>query len=221
MTDLAAIDGVRTRAELNQTDQRSGSDELGKTQFLELMIAQLENQDPLDPSKNEEFVAQLAQFSSVEGIENLNNTVDDMAAAIRSSLTLEAASLVSREVLIPSDRGVVTESGLTGQVDLPAGASDVRVTISELSGQRVAEVELGLTEAGSTTFSWDGLNADGEPVPSGLYRLQAVVDRGGESESATLYLPNIVSGVSVGAGGVSVDLLGGEQTTTDDIRQIR
>lgn len=217
------IEGLRTLSELSgaETVQRKGSEELGKTQFLELMIAQLENQDPLDPSKNEDFIAQLAQFSSVEGIENLNSSVDDMATAIRSSLTMEAASLVNREVLIPAERGVVTESGLSAQLDLPQGASDVQIQIAELSGQRVAEFSLGDRPAGVSELSWDGLNFDGEPVPAGLYQISAYVDRGGIREPATLYLPNRIQGVSIGPAGVQANLLGGDSIRTDEIRQIR
>ncbi|MEM1433108.1 MAG: flagellar hook assembly protein FlgD [Pseudomonadota bacterium] len=218
-----SIEGLRTLSELSGANevQRKGSEELGKTQFLELMIAQLENQDPLDPSKNEDFIAQLAQFSSVEGIENLNSTVDDMATAIRSSLTMEAAALVNREVLIPAERGVVTDTGLSAQIDLPQGATDVRVQVTELSGQRVAEFSLGDRAAGVSDLNWDGLNFDGEPVPSGLYQVSAFVDRGGVQEPATLYLPNRIQGVSIGPAGVQANLLGGDSIRTEEIRQIR
>lgn len=218
-----SVEGIRSLSELNATvsAERGDGEELGKTQFLELMIAQLENQDPLDPAKNEDFIAQLAQFSSVEGIENLNNTVDDMASAIRSSLTMEAASLVSREVLIPSDRAVITDEGFSGQVDLPTGAADVRVEISDLSGQRVASLNLGAQEAGVNAFSWDGLNESGESVRGGLYEVKAFTDQGGVAESVPLYLPNLIQGVSIGPAGVEANLLGGGTTTTEQIRQIR
>ena len=86
------------QTEATAAASQKDNEELGKTQFLELMIAQLENQDPLDPAKNEDFIAQLAQFSTVEGIENLNTGVESMAAAMQSSLTLQSASLVGRDV---------------------------------------------------------------------------------------------------------------------------
>src|SRR5512140_2378652 len=99
---------IRTLADLNPapttTNGKDGKDVLGKDQFMKLMVAQLKHQDPLDPSKNEEFLAQLAQFSSLEGITNLNDSVSAMATSMRSSATSEAAALVGRSVLVPTDQ---------------------------------------------------------------------------------------------------------------------
>ena len=91
--------GIRTLADLNPAAATTGQEKLGKDQFLRLMVAQLKHQDPLDPAKNEEFLAQLAQFSSLEGITNLNDSVSAMAASMRSTVTSEASTLVGRSVL--------------------------------------------------------------------------------------------------------------------------
>lgn len=83
------VAGIRSFNELSAAVRAQNSQELGKNQFLELMITQLKHQDPLNPAQNEDFIAQLAQFSSLEGIENLNKSVDSMATAMRATVTME------------------------------------------------------------------------------------------------------------------------------------
>jgi flagellar basal-body rod modification protein FlgD len=216
------IEGLRSFEALTQpADDRGDNEELGKTQFLELMIAQLENQDPLDPAKNEDFIAQLAQFSTVEGIENLNSGVESMAAAMQASLTLQSASLVGRDVIVSSDQGLMTDAGMNGFVDLPAGSSDLIVDISDSSGALAARLELGSQQPGQARFGWDGRNAAGEPLPAGLYQVRAYSDLGGDGRAFATSLPNRVTSVSLGAGQVTATLLGGASVSTTEIQSIQ
>src|SRR5574344_1054483 len=85
---------------------REVNKDLGKNEFLELLVAQLNNQNPLDPQDNGEFVAQLAQFSTLEGIEKLNDSMGDIISSVQSSQTLQAASLVGKSVIIPTGTAV-------------------------------------------------------------------------------------------------------------------
>ncbi len=216
------IEGFRSFEALTApAADRGDNEELGKTQFLELMIAQLENQDPLDPAKNEDFIAQLAQFSTVEGIENLNTGVDNMAAAMQASLTLQSASLVGRDVIVSSQQGLLTESGMNGLIDLPAGATDLVVDITTASGAFVTQLELGSREAGQARFGWDGLDAEGVAQPAGLYQVRAYSARTGGSEPFNTALPNRVTSVAIGGGLVTADLLGGASVPTTDILSIQ
>ena len=89
-TTISNIAGSQNRDSATKT-----TNDLGKDAFLKLMITQLQNQDPLSPAKNEDFIAQLAQFGSVEGIQNINNSIDDLASSFRSSQALEASALVN------------------------------------------------------------------------------------------------------------------------------
>ena len=99
------------------SDRFATGDELGKDQFLELLVAQMNNQDPLSPQENGEFIAQLAQFSTVEGIGNLNTSMESLLSGYQSSQALQASSLVGRTVIVPADQAVVdTEAGLEGQL---------------------------------------------------------------------------------------------------------
>lgn len=210
VTDIAASPGVSEPTE-----------ELGKTQFLELMIAQFNNQDPLDPAKNEDFIAQLAQFSSLEGIQNLNVSMESVAAAVRSSLTLEAASIVGRSVLVPTSRAFVGDGGLGGNILNSQGGSDIRVDILDASGAPVRQLELGPQEQGDVRFLWDGTNAAGDPMPAGSYGVRAYAMGLGDPVQLDVELPELVVSVSLSDQGAVVNLAGGETVPLSDIKEIQ
>ena len=162
------------------------SNELGKNDFLKLLVAQMNNQNPLEPQDNTEFVAQLAQFSSVEGIDNLNNTVDDMASELRSSQALQASSLVGQSVVVPSNEyGFLQSSDLIASYsDIPATTSNVSLQIKNKSGQTLETISLGYHDKGPMSLRWDGANLemDGEIVEldrSLLNRKEYFVDEEG------------------------------------------
>ncbi len=215
------IGGIRSFDELSAKVTGGGDQELGKTQFLELMIAQLDNQDPLDPAKNEDFIAQLAQFSSVEGIQNLNDSVNGMANAMQSSLSLQAASLVGRSVLAPTDTALYEETTLGGSINLPQAVSTLQIDVEALDGSLVQQLELGPQAAGLARFAWDGLDAAGNAMPAGLYRINAYSLVAGERVALEANLPNRVAGVTLGDRGVLANLVGGIEVSTLDIKEIR
>jgi len=217
------LNGIRSATDIIATPP-SGSDpseELGKTQFLELMIAQFNNQDPLDPAKNEDFIAQLAQFSSLEGIQNLNVSMESVAAAVRSSLTLEAASIVGRSVLVPTSRAFVGDGGLGGNVLNSQGGSDIRVDILDASGATVRQLDLGPQAEGDVRFLWDGTDASGEPMPTGSYGVRAYAMGLGDPVQLDVELPELVVSVSLSEEGATVNLAGGETVPLSQIKEIQ
>ncbi|MDR9426228.1 MAG: flagellar hook capping FlgD N-terminal domain-containing protein, partial [Marinobacter sp.] len=117
----AAASDVLSQFQIQQDKQAKGGSELGKDAFMELMLAQMKNQDPLKPQENGDFVAQLAQFSSLEEMQNLSGTVDDVAGQFRSSQALQASAMVGKSVLAPSNVGILGSDGqLNGTVEVPA-----------------------------------------------------------------------------------------------------
>ena len=163
------------------------SNELGKNDFLKLLVAQMNNQNPLDPQDNTEFVAQLAQFSSVEGIDNLNATVDDMASELRSSQALQASSLVGQSVIVPdNDYGFLQEGDLIASYgEVPATTSDSTLEIQSKGGTTLETINLGPHAKGPMSLRWDGANLemDGKIVEldrSLLNRQEYFVDEEGE-----------------------------------------
>ena len=174
------------------------STELGQDAFLELMVAQLNNQDPLNPQENGEFIAQLAQFSTVEGIENLNNTVDSMSTSLQSSQALQASALVGRKVHVLSDKTYLAPEGeITGTIKLDSSTTNLTLNISNGAGVLVDQIEMGSQVAGDIRFEWGGQDADGVPYPAGDYFFNASANVNGTPEQIDIALSANVDSVSI------------------------
>ena len=218
------LSSVRTINELNPGATAPGSKEkeLGKTAFLELMIAQVQNQDPLEPAKNEAFIAQLAQFSSVEGIQNLNESMDSMVSTFRASAAVDAAALVGRNVLIPTNQTALnTDGGIGGSVSLTEAVGGLTVTIQNSNGQTVQRVDLGARPPGEIRFNWDGLSENGEPAPQDFYRISAFADVEGVQQQFEVSMPDQVVSVSITNEGLVANLAGGYSVSASQIKEIQ
>jgi len=183
--------------------------ELGKDAFLNLLIAQLKNQDPLAPQGNSEFIAQLAQFSQVEGLQKLDESMAALLLQQRSAQALQAASLVGRQVLLVTDTSKVdTQKPFKGQVQLPVASEQVQVAIYDEKGNLVRQIEMGQQKAGEVPFEWDGKDDEGNPLPAGQYRFSAKARyEDGERELYSL-LPATVDGVRMANGEVYLEVAG-------------
>lgn len=184
-----------------EEEKKTGSDELGKDAFLELMITQMKNQNPLEPQGNAEFVSQLAQFSSLEGITNLNDTVTKLAGGFQSSQALQASALVGRTVKIETDKAYLPKDGrVYGTVDLPYSTSGVRINVYNDKKELVFQEDLGDQKAGEVVFAWDGKLSDGTTLEPGTYRFEAIATTAeGKPEQVKTYLGANVNSVTVGA----------------------
>ncbi len=201
---------------------RSVEEQLGKTAFLELMIAQIQNQDPLSPAKNEAFIAQLAQFSSVEGIQNLNESMDGLVSTLRTGLTMDAAALVGRNVLAPGNQsGLNAAGGIAGTIDLQESVGDLQLEIRDVSGSLVKTFDLGAQEGSTLRFSWDGTTDAGTQVQPGIFQLSAFSQAGGERVAHAINLPERVVSVSITDAGLVANLSGGTAVPTVQIKEIQ
>jgi flagellar basal-body rod modification protein FlgD len=197
--------------------------ELGQEEFFKLMIAQLNNQDPFEPLESGQFLAQIAQFGTVSGIQKLQETMTGLSASITADRSFRAAALLDREVLVDSSTAVLRpEEGLSAAIELQQAVGGVTVEILNGAGARVAAVNLGSRPAGITDIRWNGLDSEGNPFPSGEYRLRAIAQTGsGNTEVSTLGR-FAVAGVSISPDGgeLRLDLEGGRTVGMDDIRRI-
>lgn len=219
--DALAVDGIRTATQLNaDSAEAQAGGELGRNQFLELLIAQLDAQDPLNPTDNEDFVAQLAQFSSLEGIENLNLTFESVAGALRSSITVDAAALVGRNVLAPTNQAPLGDTPINGTVTLPDATSNLVVEVSNVNGEVVRRLDLSNQLAGDVPFTFDGSAEDGTVLEPGIYRYTARGEVAGEAREFTLNLPERVISVSLSGDEVLVNLEGGTSVRLDEIDEV-
>lgn len=205
-----------------KSEDQPKSNELGKTAFLELMIAQLNNQSPTDPQDNSQWVAQLAQFSSVESLENLNTTVQSIAGNYRSSQALQASAMVGRDVLVATNDGYKTYSGqINGVAELPAGTSEAVVSVFNEAGELVRKVHMGQQAGGDMNFSWDGKNERGEVMPTGNYKVSVQARYSGDMTDVATYLAANVDSVSIDSkGAVTLNLGGKGSVGIADVKQI-
>jgi len=177
MSTITAQEDLFASLGLAAQDQQSrgtnNANELGLNTFLKLMVTQLNNQDPFKPMENGEFLSQIAQFGSVTGLEQLNQSFESLAGSITSNQALQAGSLVGRDVLAPVDTGYLMPGGsLRGQVDLEQSSPQVTVRITDPVGQLVREIPMGSSPPGALNFAWDGMNESGEFAPPGRYNVQ-------------------------------------------------
>lgn len=202
-----------TSSVLDQYQMQQGSTaqnkELGKNEFLNLLVAQLNNQNPLEPQGNGEFIAQLAQFSQVEGIEKLNTSMSSLLTGYQSSQALQASSLVGRKVIVPTDKAVVdTSESFKASLVLPTTSSNVYVNVYDSAGAVVSRVNLGEQKAGNVSFIWDGKDSGGNLMPPGTYKFEAQATYDGEAKGLYTLLPANVDSVVLGGSELMLNLAG-------------
>jgi len=202
LNDILANSSIKTNATTDglasAAGSTSGNKALGKDAFLQLLVTQLKNQNPLEPQDNGAFVAQLAQFSSLEGITTLNDTVSGLASNYNSSQALQASSLVGRSVIAPGDKAVVdTTKSLSGTVVVPSSVASATLKITDSTGKTVRTIDLGSQKAGNASFIWDGKNDAGETVPAGTYTFGATTTIDGTSVALITNLPATVNSVTI------------------------
>lgn len=185
---------------------------LGQDEFLELMTTQLRNQDPMEPMDNGEFLAQIAQFGTVNGINELLTTTQSLANSLQSSQALQASNIIGRQVLVEHDEGYLPASGtVQGAANLGSSA-DVSVNIYDRSGELVNRINLGSQSPGLVPFVWDGSTLSGDRAVAGRYRIEVEATRFGESEAVSSMVATTVTSLTLGGIGremeVELDHLG-------------
>jgi flagellar basal-body rod modification protein FlgD len=204
MALLDEVTRLGTGAATATAAKRKTANTLDITDFLRLMTTQLKNQDPLKPLDSTEFVAQLAQFGTVSGIQGMADTLGTLSAALRSSQALSGASLVGHQVLAQGTSATFSgAAAVEGQVEVPSGASLATVSITDSAGQVVRHISLS-TAAGTQNFSWDGRADNGARLAPGRYSFEVIAGVGGSNESLPLLLSGRVTSVSLSADGTSL-----------------
>ncbi len=197
--------------------------ELGQEDFMELMVAQLENQDPTKPMDNFEFLSQIAQFGTVDGIQGLQKGFSDMSSILYASQTLEASGLLGHKVVTGSNLGVLAaDETLDATIKLPSSSSGVTVFVQDMSGRLVHSRSLGAAEAGDIDLQWDGSDDEGNLAPPGQYRVSAEAVVGGQAQALSVHTHSLVESVSIdpGGAGVMLNLAGGDQVDLTAVKSI-
>ncbi len=222
MNDVSAITGsVYDQLGLTGTSDRP-NDQLGRDDFLRLLTTQMRYQDPTQPMNPDQMLTQLAQFSAVQGLEDLNRNFESLAISLVSSQALQATQLVGKQALVPGEALAFDGQPVAGAVELPFDGSNVTVRIENEQGELVDTLQLDAQPAGLARFQWDGLDEDGEPFPPGNYRIRATAVGAGGSQSLQAYVMARIDSVDFGTIGqpMTVQLRGLGSFTFDQIRQI-
>lgn len=207
---------------LENTQEAAKKDDLGKNEFLDLMIAQLENQNPLDPQDNGAFISQLAEFSALEEMQQINNTVNGFSTKFQSTQALQASAMVGRSVLVPGvEAPTDSEGAISGIAELPSGTTSLSISVLNGSGELVRKVEMGQQFAGSVPFEWDGKNELGDTMPADKYTIKAEIKTSAGAEQVDTLFASQVNSVSIAqSGAVTLNLAGLGGVPLESVREI-
>lgn len=212
---------------LTQTDTTQATQpkkkELGQADFLTLLTTQMKAQDPTNPMDSQQFLAQLAQFSTVQGIQDLQKTVTSLASSLAAGQSLQASQLVGHAVLVPGSSGqLTTDGGMVGAVDLAQQVPDLSIKIYDSGGTQVRTIHLDDQPAGLVDFKWDGLNDHGAGVAAGQYQLSAEGTVDGTATKFDTYTLAKVQSVSTNAsdGTITLNTDSAGAVAVDKVRQI-
>ena len=214
------ISGVNnTSAALNQSAKSSGTDAQSmQDQFLTLLVAQLQNQDPTNPMDNAQMTSQMAQISTVSGIEKLNDTVQSVTSQFASMQMLQGATMIGHTVLSEGNALNLTDKGQgSAAFDLEGSAANVAVTITTAGGQLVDTMELGSAAAGRNYFTWDGSNYNGD---TSNLRFKVSASNGDAAVKATTLSPNAVVATSIANGSLMLELANGQSINYNSVKAV-
>jgi len=207
-----------------QQKNKPTSEQMGQTQFLTLFTTQLKNQNPLDPVKNEAFVAQLAQFSQLEATTAMKTSMQNLVSSLANDRLLGATSLIGKTVAVPDGPVTVTDSTVSqGVVNLPTGADGIKLQVYNDKGILVRTQIIGAQPVGDFTIAWDGMTDGGVAAPNGTYRYVANVNSNGSVTKPTVNTYAAVTGVtSAGTsdGAMLLEVAGGKTVNLADVKRV-
>jgi flagellar basal-body rod modification protein FlgD len=191
-----------------------------KNMFLNLLVKQLQYQDPLNPVENTEFTAQLAQFSQLESLSEMNGNIEEMTQFQNSMNSMAAVSFIGKQV--NAGGNAINYSGGESSIDfnLEGNASEVTVTIYNSAGSVVRTIGMNTVQQGDITCSWDGRNNNGESVSPGKYYFTVkATDFNGAAVKTSTYANGTVTGVKFENGTIFLQV-GDKEVTLADITKI-
>lgn len=217
-------------AGVEERDRKAKSvEDMGSEEFLALMVAQLENQDPTKPMDNLAMMNQLAQFGTVGGIQDLNEAFAGLTSTLTGSQAMQAANMVGRSVATDSNVGNMSALGVNqngdivygvqASAEMPSNSQGGVFYVQDMNGELIHS---GPIPAGGGTqlIQWDGRNANGEQLPMDRYRISAESFFGGQTRPVSVFAHEQVMSVSIGtANDVTLNLTNGQSLRVDQVKQ--
>jgi flagellar basal-body rod modification protein FlgD len=206
-----SLSAILNKLGINSADKSNmpkAKDKLGQEDFLKLMTTQLQNQDPFAPMENGEFIAQMAQFSTVTGITSMDESLKNVAAKLGETRIATAANMLGHSVLVPGKVARTDEDGsVNGVIDLPSAATNVNVIFKSQSGDIIDTINLGNQSSGLVGFAWHGAPKDmmdnDEPIFVEAY---ANTGKGMEGVNSSIFAEVLSSSAGNGDSGVMLDV---------------
>ena len=211
----------------NNAAANKSNDELNQSDFIELLVAQVKNQDPTKPMDPSEFMNQLTQSSMVNGINDLQKSFDSLATKLTSDQSMQAAGLVGKSVLLAGGETLLAAGGsINGQFNLDQTTSDVKINIYNSNDELVKTLPLSGDKAGELFFKWDGIDDSGTAVPEGEYLVtaQALID--GEQQAIPVSLETHIESISLNnsdgtQAGTLLNLASGHTVALGELQEIK
>lgn len=182
--------------------------------FLKLLVAQLNNQDPMNPMDNAQMTTQMAQINTVSGIQEMNKTLKGMAEQFTASQSMQGVSLAGHDVLVAGNSLTVTDGKAQGSFDLSSSATSVKVDVLGKTGEVLATVPLGAMSAGRQSFTWEAGTVD--PAKVAGYKVNASM--GDKSVPVTAYAQVKVQSVSFVDGAMRLNTSDGKSVGYADVK---
>lgn len=207
-----------TTAASSAAGQTKAADQ--EDRFLRLLVTQMRNQDPLNPLDNAQVTTQMAQISTVSGVDKLNGTIEKLSQSMLSSQSLQSAAVIGHQVLASGTALSLGAVGADGALELSQSVDRMQVTITTPAGAVVRRLEFGAQNAGTFGFQWDGMTDGGGRAPQGNYIFQVAAASGGQSIPVTTLTAGRVAGVSFNGGSLMLNLESGADLQVADVRRI-
>ena len=204
----------------NQAGKKTSATEGLQDRFLKLLVTQMKNQDPLNPMDNAQVTSQLAQISTVSGIDKLNQTMNAMSSSFLASQSLQPSGLIGHNVLAPGSDVLLQSGAGSAGVELPAAADQVSVTIRGAAGEIIKTINMGAQDAGIRTFRWDGSTDTGGRAKDGIYTFEVTATQAGKKVDAVKLGAGVVQSVSLGNGDLQLNTIGLGAVSIGQVKQI-
>jgi len=224
MTAIQTTSSSPTQALLDSVNGKTSATksnvDVAQDRFMTLLVTQMKNQDPLNPMDNAQVTSQMAQLSTVTGIDKLNSTVEALMSNMQSGQSYQAANMIGHSVLVPGTAVTTTGAGGYFGVDLPIGADKLSVTIKDSAGTTIRTLNFGAQEAGSIPLKWDGFADDGSVANTGNYKFEVAATIAGQTASADGLNYAEVMSVSNSTSGVKLNLSNLASVSTTEVKEI-
>lgn len=222
-SQASQVESLPLYSDAKKAAKQPAAEEMGQQAFLTLFTTQLQNQNPLDPVKNEAFVAQLAQFSQLESTTKMQASLEQLAAASQSERLLAGAALIGKKVAAPNGSAELKDgAAISGLIAVPDGADRVQLDVFDAQGNKVYSQSSGRQPPGEVSVRWDGYNQAGERMPEGRYQVVATVSSFGQVTQVPISTPSTVTGViySATANDLMIEVEGGATVPLSQVARI-